>query len=381
MTRSKSFSLPYHYWVLGLKHDENDTPVTGTIMCRGTDFDQNREFKTEDYEGHSGVKGLILQSDRTSITTEPEFQHGVVFGECQEEYWYLLLGTIVNNAPTEITLDNTKKAYKWIFNQDVANPKPLPVCTICNGYSMTTKDAVVFDNCKINEFEFKLEEKGVTNKIKFMSDAPYRNQPNQPKLVADALRKLGKEHINVYIAPVDTELTDANKDQFKYDCMLSHDLTFKTNLKESSCLNTEFGKSPADEGKFEGSAKFEVKWNENSKKLEDEYYSGAVNGVRPTTDPLFKQVLIECQGSKLGTQTTGTGDQAVITPVYCQLNIHMPKVEITKAETQLSGSDSKTIEGEYKIVENGTTSAVETTIISSLAELHYGTDLTITENA
>lgn len=371
VNKNKSFSLPFHEWMLGLIPDTLDGPVTGEIMCRGTDFDQNREFKTQDYEGHSGVKSLTLQSDRTSITTEPQFEHGVVFGECQEEYWFMLLGS--TDTPELATLSDgtTKatKAYKHHFYQNVANPKPLPTATIVNGYAMTVFDAVVFDQCKMSEFEFKIEDKGVSNKVKFMSNAPIRNQHNQLKKIAPILAKLNKENIKIYIAPVDVTLTAANKADYAYDCIMSHDLTFKTNLTESACLNTPFGESPSDEGKFEGSCKMEVKWNEKSKLLEDEYYSHKKYGTKASAESLFKQVLIECTGGII--ETVGSED------VRYALNIHMPKVEITKCETQLAGDKVKTLETEYQVREDGLVSAVDVTMITTLQQLHYGKALTL----
>jgi len=374
--------LPYHSWSMGCKPDEIEGAVTGEIMCRGTDFDQNREFKTQDYEGHSGVKSLILQSDRTSITTEPQFEHGVVFGECQEEYWYLMLGS--TDTPALVSIPDgagTKEAvgaYKHKFYQNVANPKPLPVCTLVNQYAMTLFDAVVFDEAKLNELEFKVEDKGVSNKLKFMSDAPIRNQHNQLKKVAPKLAKLNKENIKIYIAPVDVELTDANKEEYSYDCITSHDLTLKNNLKASSCLNTPFGKSPADEGKFEGTAKMEFKWNAKSKLLEDEYYSGKKFGTDATAESLFKQVLIECEGATIETVTLTDGTKK---DIKYGLSIKMPKVEITKCETQLAGDKVKTIEAEYAIREDGLQSAITVEMITTLPKLHYGSALTLNTTA
>lgn len=380
MTKIKSYALPYHSWQIGVKKETDTTPVTSEIMCRGTDFEQNRDFKTQDYEGHSGVKGLTLQSDRTSITTEPQFEHGVVFGECQEEYWYLLLGSY--DTPTLATIkDSTQgqtktatKAYNWHIFQDVAHPKPLPTATICNGYSMTTYDAVIFDECKMSELEFKVEDKGVSDKVKFMSNAPIRNQHNQLKKIAPILAKLGKEKVKIYVAPIDVTLTAENKEDYAFDCIMSHDLTFKTNLTESACLNTPFGESPADEGKFEGSAKMELKWNEKSKLLEDEYYSGKKYGTKATSQSLFKQVLIECTGGTIETITKTDGTKEDINYF---LGIHMPKVEITKCETQLSGDKVKTLETEYSIREDGLVSAVDVKMITTLADIHYGSPLTL----
>ena len=65
-----SYSLLYHCWQFALKPLDQSTgetvdyPVTNGKMARGTDFEPSIKFETEDYEGHSGIKELVLQSDR-----------------------------------------------------------------------------------------------------------------------------------------------------------------------------------------------------------------------------------------------------------------------------------------------------------------------------
>lgn len=378
-----SYSNSFHAWGLGIKPRNADGtsvdyPVTAMIMARGTDFEPNIDFETDDYEGHSGTKTLVLQSDRKSITVEPEYTHGVVFGECQEEYWYLTLGnytrtkhgTNVDLTAQELSSDDDIPV-QWVFNQDLLNPKPLPRATLTNQYMMTLRDAVVFDDCVMNEYSIKADNDNVECTVKFKSSAPLMNQPNQVINVAPALNKLGKEDIRVYILDLDTdfdELTDSQKLALQYDCVMSLDMSFNTNIDDNECLNTEFGKMSGDEGKFEGTGSFEIKWNPTSAFLIDEYYSGEKHGVRPTTEPLFKQIIVEMYGSTIGeTQTRNS------------ISIKLPKVEITKADSGMSGEDTKTLSVEYSIRENGTVSPVTTTIVSPLKELHIGSQLTIDE--
>lgn len=376
-----SYLESFHAWGLGLKERNADGtsvsyPVTAMIMARGTDFEHNTEFETDDYEGHSGTKTLVLQSDRKTVTAEPEYSHGVVFGECQEEYWFMTLGNYVRTkygtqadlTPQEIASDD-EIAVQWVFNQDLQNPKPLPRATITNQYMMTNRDAVIFDDCMMNEYSISADGDGITCNPKWKSSAPYMNQPNQVLNTAPKLNKLGKDDIRVYIIDVETDfssLTDAQKLDLQYDCIMSLEMNFNNNIEDSECLNTEFGKNSGDEGKFEGDGNFELKWNPKSAFLIDEYYAGAKHGVKPTTEPCFKQIVVEMFGAKIGETETRN-----------MIRIRLPKVEITNADSGMSGDETKTLEVEYAIRENGYVSPVETTIVSPLKELHYGSELTI----
>lgn len=377
-----SYSLLYHCWQFALKPlteggDFVDYPVTNGKMARGTDFEPNIEFETEDYEGHSGIKELVLQSDRVKVTAEPEYSHGVVFGECLEEYLYMITGSHddVKDAATGIApTEDPSGAYLWRFYQNLTNPKPLPRATLINQYSATCRDAVVFDNAMMNEFGVSMDDKGVNLSVKFMSDAPLMNQPNQTMQTVD-LVKLGKEDVRIYIAPTNVTLTDLNKEQYVYDCVMSNEITFKTNLEESDCLNTPFGKNTSDEGKFETEGKAEIKWNPKAAFLEDEYYSGKAHGVSPTTEPLMKQILIESYGKTIAT-VSGEGEGDPDTEIKAMLSIHLPKVEITKCNTQYAGEDNKTLEIEYAHRQNGTVSPVEFKVVTPLDELCYGVEFT-----
>lgn len=381
-----SYSLLYHCWIFSLKPLKSgstteyvDYPVTNGKMARGTDFEPNVEFNTEDYEGHSGIKTLTLQSDRVSVTAEPQYSHGVVFGECLEEYCYMITGSyedLIDAATGEEPTEDTE-AFKWVFYQDLANPKPLPFATLINQYKATLRDAIVYDNAMMSEFGITIDDKGVSCSVKFKSDAPLMNQPNQTSTTVP-LRKLGKQDIKMYIAPVDVTLTDSNKAQYAYDCIISNELTFNTNPEDSTCLNTEFGKNSSDEGTFESSGKAEIKWNPKSAFLIDEYYSGAgkYHGVKPTVEPLFKQILIEAKGGKI----TTVGSGATAKDIHCELDIHLPYVEITKCDTPESGSEKKTINIEYAHrvdLANPTESPVKFTIVTPVGELAFGEQLTI----
>ena len=54
--------------------------------------------------------------------------------------------------------------------------------------------------------------------------------------------------------------------------------------------------------------------------------------------------------------------------------MYFPKVELMKAWSDLSGDDTKTINVEYNLANNGTVSPVKVKFISNTAELTYGVE-------
>lgn len=371
-----SFSKTYHAWLFTLKQllpsgEYPDYPVAGGIIVRGTDFESGTEIESEDFEGHTGTDTLVIQSDRTKAVSAPQYKHGVLFGECIEEYCYMVTGS---HDPVVPAVTGATTAKKWRFFKDVVNPKPLPVATLINQYAATLRDARIYDNAMMDELGIELSDNGWEVTCNYKSDAEIPNQPNQPRTIAPVLRKLGKEDVKIYVAPVGVELNDSNKADYEYDCALSNSITLKNNLEDSDCLNTPFGKNVADKGKFEIEGDMEIKWNPKAAFLEDEWYTGQPHGVHVTTESLFKQILIEAKGGLIETVEEG-GDTI---PVHASFSIHLPKVEITNVDPgNLSGDDKKTLKVEYQLRDNNTGTPIEFNIISDLAALHYGTQLAI----
>lgn len=82
----------------------------------------------------------------------------------------------------------------------------------------------------------------------------------------------------------------------------------------------------------------------------------------------MKQVLIEAYGKTIATVD---GED-----IKAMLSIKLPKVEITKCNTQYSGEENKSLEIEYAHRQNGTITPVEFKVITPLEELLYGTEFT-----
>ena len=84
-----------------------------------------------------------------------------------------------------------------------------------------------------------------------------------------------------------------------------------------------------------------------------------------TENNYFAEILITGTNRKLG-EVSGAD-------VYESFAMYLPKVEITKAWSDLSGDETKTIQVEYNLVNNGTVSPVNIDILSQLEDLHWGT--------
>ena len=372
-----TYNKKYHNWLLQLKPAGNDGtypsyPVGGGILARGTDFEPNDEITTEDWEGHTGGESLVISSDRTGANSAPQYKHKAIIGECLEEYFYMALAS--HDSPTA-AISGASTAKKWKFYKDNTVAKELPPATLINQYAATLKDAIVYDNALMNELTIEVGSDGWSVTPSFNSDYPIGNQSNQARTVAASAFKLPNKNAKMYIAPPDVTLTDSNKSDYEYDCLLSSSLTIRNNLEAAECVNNPFGKSAVDKGDFEIEGSAEIKWNPLAAFLEDEYKYGAAHGVYVTENNLFKQVLIECQGSVI--ETVGSGSSAVDVPA--SLSIHIPYVEITGADPgTLSGNEKKTLNVSYNLRANASVShPIEVTIVNALSSLHYGTELTI----
>lgn len=380
-----TYSEIKHYWNIALKESNSTTaPVYGGITTRGTEFEGNSEKESSEYKGHSGTDSMLLQEDITSATGEPNWTHGLVFGEGLEDYFKCLLGKSTKTDVYSYT-ENTvnKKVEKWVFEKDLVNNTPLPKSTIINGYSgagANANDARIYDNALMSELALNIGNDGATVEVSFVSDAVVVNQPNPTKNFPAELHKIGLRNVKYYLAPYGTGLYTkwVNGDDlsnYQYDCLLSYENTWSTNPTEDECIGADFGKSTADEGEFASEATIQVKWNPESNKLVNEYWTGDSNGYMVNDVPIFKEALLVMEGALLATDTTGTDD----VPYREHCVIYEPKVQITNCTTPESGEDTKTVDVEYKLVENGSTSPLKVQVQSNLEELHYGTAGTYTD--
>ena len=365
------YNESFHYWSIALKEKDEQTgeypstPVRGGVMARGSSFEGEPNVEMEDWEGHDGSKSIVLASDRTQASAEPQWEQKAMFGEFFEDGWYMLLGSYENK---EVELDDDSKVYEWKFYQDLVNPTGLPIATIINGYGAVDNDAITYDNAKMSELEYEISDDGINLTYTFGSDAPILNQANPVRTVGQSLSKLGVQNIHIYIAYFGTDLTELTEEQlatYDYGCVISSSNSFNTNLEDFLCLGTPFGKAMKDEGKFENDGELEIQWIEKSQHLIDKWYTGVNDGDVITEDNYFAEILITGTNRKLG-ELDGED-------VYESFAMYLPKVEVTKAWSDLSGDETKTINIEYNLVNNGTVSPVNIDILSQLEDLHWGT--------
>ena len=367
------YNQSFHYWSIALKEKDEVTgeypsvPVRGGIMARGSAFEGEPNMETDDWEAHDGSKSIVLASDRTQVSAEPQWEQKAMFGEFFEDGWYMLLGSYEKKT---VPLDGTGSGnvYEWKFYQDLVNPQELPLATIINGYSAVENDAVTYDNAKMSELEYEISNDGINLTYTFGSNAPILNQANPVRTVGQSLSKLGVQNIHIYIGDFGVglnELTEQQLAQYDYGCVVSSTNSFNTNLEDFLCLGTPFGKGIKDEGKFENDGELEIQWNPLSQHLIDKWYTGVNDGTTVTEDNYFAEILITGTNRKLG--EVGGAD------VYESFSMYLPKVEITNAWSDMSGDETKTINIEYQLVNNGSVSPVNIDIVSQLEDLHWGT--------
>lgn len=367
------YNQSFHYWSIALKRKEELTgeypslPVRGGIMARGSAFEGEPNVETDDWEAHDGSKSIVIASDRTSASAEPQWEQKAMFGEFFEDGWYMLLGSY-DKKTVALDGDGSGNVYEWKFYQDLVNPTPLPIATIINGYGAVENDAITYDNAKMSELEYEISDDGINLTYTFGSDAPILNQANPVRTVGQSLSKLGVQNIHIYIGDFGVGLNELTEEQlatYDYGCVVSSSNSFNTNLEDFLCLGTPFGKAMKDEGKFENDGELEIQWNEKSQHLIDKWYTGANDGNMVTENNYFAEILITGTNRKLG-EVSGAD-------VYESFAMYLPKVEITKAWSDLSGDETKTIQVEYNLVNNGTVSPVNIDILSQLEDLHWGT--------
>ena len=363
------YNESFHYWSVALKRDKNSNPCRGGVMARGSSFEGEPSMETSEWEAHDGSKSIVLANDRTSVSAEPQWEQKAMFGEFFEDGWYMLLGSEDNKSVTVKDAEGQDKTiYEWKFYQDLINPTELPYATIINGYSAVENDAITYDNAKMSELEYEISDDGINLTYTFGSNAPILNQRNPVRTVGQSLSKLGVNNIKVYIADFGTELDNLEEVElanYDYGCVVSSTNTFNTNLEDTLCLGTRFGKAIKDEGRFENEGELEIQWNERSQHLIDKWYTGSADGTTVSEENCFMEILITGTNRKLGTLQ---GED-----IYESFAMYLPKVEVTKAWSDLSGDETKTINIEYGLVTNGTVSPVNIDIVSELADLHWGT--------
>jgi len=341
--------------------------VTTAVFPKYETFDQGIDMKTDDDEGHTGTDILLLGKDRTEASAAPSFKDKIRLGEGFEDLAFMLLG---KHDEVVAAVVGATTAKKWVIYRDVSDPEDLAWCTILQGFNWDTATAEAYVEAMVNTLEMTFDANASpTYKADFVSDFPLYNQDEPTLTYPSTEHRFKTGQTSIYLAPVGTaESTIITGSTYLADCYTNASLTLSNNMETSICGGVTFGQSNKDQKPFTGKGKIKMDYNSGNMNLEAEWATGSTSGTTPTQDSLFKAMVIKVTGKLI---ETVSGPPNV--PVYMDLQIFLPKVEIIKPTSPRSGKDKKTVEYDYEVVNYGTTDPVTMTIITPLAAIHYGT--------
>lgn len=374
MVAEKTPSASYHNWGYCAKDPSlsDDKYARYAVGIRGKDFESGNTIDTETDEGHTGTANIDQGDYRTKAESGPNWEDKCRFTQGFEDAFYHLLGNV--NLKTDGTNDlngqpvsGSTGAYTYAFSFPPQNPNDLPFVTIYNGFAKTSSDCRVFNNAILNEFELSMSnENAPTIKSTYTSDYNNMNCINPTRLFAANNTFVKSKQVNIYYADLDVakaNLKDKNPDgsyKYRLGCYLEGSLNVKNNYESQACSGDEYGKTSKFMGVRETTGSIKLPWSDKTKHIETEFESliKGVNGHSVSEDSLFKQLLIEIVGNKIGSTNS-----------YYSTDIYLPKITITKAESPLSGTDAKELTFEYKVVEEASQSFMDVDITTSLSKL------------
>ena len=361
MVREVAPNLSYHYWYLGVRGINLDEEASPMVLVRGSEFNHEREIEMEDDEGHMGTATTKMSSYRTKASANPSFTDKCRYKEGWEDLWLLLLGSAKGGSGADkddivVTEDNGIYTYTFKINTDA--PQNPYFATLYNGFAKTTGDAYKYEDCLLSELEVSgSNEEAPTYSSTYASNYPKVNQTNPPRVIPAKTVFPKSADVRIYLAPADTE--DAKMLNYEYPCYLDWSLSVNNNLESVPCSGDAFGESTKVLGNREGTFNITVPWTNTTKHLEKVFETGADDGTTVTTDNDIKKVWIVMENGKIGD-----------TNIKYKTVIKIPRVVVTSAYSEQSGTDAKQIELEGNIEENGQDSFIETVITTDLANLH-----------
>lgn len=361
MVREVAPNLSYHYWYLGVRGINLNEEASPMVLVRGSEFNHEREIEMEDDEGHMGTATTKMSSYRTKASANPSFTDKCRYKEGWEDLWLLLLGSAKGGSGADkddivVTEDNGIYTYTFKINTDA--PQNPYFATLYNGFAKTTGDAYKYEDCLLSELEVSgSNEEAPTYSSTYASNYPKVNQTNPPRVIPAKTVFPKSADVRIYLAPADTE--DSKMLNYEYPCYLDWSLSVNNNLESVPCSGDAFGESTKVLGNREGTFNITVPWTNTTKHLEKVFETGRDDGTTVTTDNDIKKVWIVMENGKIG--DTNTKYKTVI---------KIPRIVVTSAYSEQSGTDAKQIELEGNIEENGQDSFIETVITTDLANLH-----------
>ncbi len=340
--------------------------VTLGVFPKYESFEQGLDMKTSDDEGHTGTDMLLLGKDRTEASAAPSIKDKIRLGEGFEDIVFMILGKHDEVVAAAVGATTAKK---WVIYRDTSDPGELAWCTISQGFNWDSASAEAYVEAMVNTLEMTFDANASpTYKADFVSDFPLYNQTEPTLSYPSTEHRFKTGQTSIYLSPVGTSEENTVNSQYLADCYTNANLTLSNNMETSICGGVPFGQSNKDQKPFTGKGKIKMDYNTGNMNLEAEWATGSSSGTAPSQESLFKTMAIKVTGKLIET-VSGTPD----VPVYMDLQIFIPKIEIIKPQTPRSGKDKKTVEYDYEIVNYGTHDPVKMTIISPLAALHYGT--------
>ena len=362
MVREVAPNLSYHYWGLGVRGLELGEEADSQVIVRGSEFNHEKEIEMEDDEGHMGTATTRMSSYRTKATAAPSFTDKCRYREGWEDVWLLLLGSDDGEGNIrKQTHTGQSNIYDYTFKVNVDAPQDPYFCTIYNGFAKTSNDAYKYEDCLLSEFELSgSNEEAPTYTASFSSNFPKFHQTNPTRTFPNTTIFPKSADVDIYIAPQGSYTMETIA-QYKYPCYLDWSISVSNNIESVPCSGDAFGESTKVLGNREGSFNITLPWTEATKGLEYKFMGGNTNVSTTTVTPNndIKTVWIVMTSAKIGS-----------TDVSYQTIIKIPRVVMTAVNSPQSGSDAKQLELEGNIEESGTESFIETTVVTTLSDLH-----------
>jgi len=364
MVREVAPNLSYHYWFLGIRGLELEEEADPQVLVRGSEYKHERKIESQDDEGHMGTATTKISTYRSKASADPSYTDMCRYKEGWEDIWLLLLGSALGTEghETDIIKEETSSGsgiYNYTFKINVTSPQDPYFATLYNGFAKDPDgDTYKYEDCLLAEFELSgSNEDAPKYTATFSSNYPKVNQPNIARTFPAVTVFPKSSDVKIYIAPAST--TDANMTNFEYPCYLDWSISVNNNLESVPCSGDDFGESTKVLGNREGTVKITVPWTSATRHLEKTFETGSADGTQVTSENDVKKIWIVMENGQIGSSQ-----------LKYKTVIKIPKVVITSAYSEQSGSDAKQIEIEGNIEESGTASFIETVITTDLADLH-----------
>ena len=370
MVREVAPNLSYHYWGLGIRGLSLTEDADPLVLVRGSEFQHGREIETTDDEGHMGTATTKISTYRTKASASPSFTDKCRYKEGWEDMWLLLLGSddgtnnhdIISSTNAGSTSNTTIKDYT--FKVNVNSPQDPYFATLVNGFSKSSDDAYIYDDCLMSEFEISgTNEEAPTYTASFQSNYPKFNQDNPARIFPAKTVFHKSADVKVYIAPVgeytNTGTSAGGIGSYAYPCYTDWSVSVNNNNESDPCAGDDFGESTKLLGNREGTVSITLPYTSATKGLEATFEGGSSTATTVTAENDVKTIWIEMTGAKIGDSN-----------VNYKTLIKIPRVVMTSVTSEQSGSDAKSLSLEGNIEESGTASFIETTITTDLTALH-----------